>query len=1078
MFGASSGLPPIIARLVADASQFKGTMGAAGAEVETMATRGESRMKRLGAVGKAVATGLAVAAVSIGVASIHQASQFDTYMERVHTQAGATQAEVDRLKSKVIDLGGQTGQAPEALAEALYHVESVGYRGATAMAVLTQASKLATISGANLDDTTYGLTSIMQTYGAKAQDAAKYAAFFNSVVGAGDMKMEAFNRAVGTGYFSAAQTFGVSAQSAGAALAFMSDRGAHADEAATRLRMTLALIAAPSAKAASMLRAIGLSGPAVKASTETMTRALKKAGLTTVSLADDLKKPDGLYLALHHLQDALHKSGLSASAANALLSHAFGGGKSDATILSMLNNLGTLKSKFDAVGHGMGSYGESWKATTQQFSTQVKQLEATVQGLAIKLGNVLIPYVQKGAAELVKFGHFCAQHTTSVKVIAAAVAAFAVTAVGAWAALKVWAGFKNIADVAKGGFDLMSGGVKSVRSGVETLRLRAMYAGDAISGIGAKGGRGIRAAATAARDAASAAGSWAKSAAQAALNIGRAGAAAAAAAVKTVAMKTAQVAVAAATKVWAAVQWLLDAAMDANPIGLIIIAIAALVAGVIFAYKHCETFRNIVQAAFHAVQAAIAAVVNVVRGILQKFGDKLLFLLGPIGAIIYAVLHWRQIAQIAEQVWHAVTSFVGNAVKGIWSTVTGVLNDLRSWASGVWSWFTSVGSDIIHGIISGVTGAAGGLVSSVKNVVSGALSGVKSFFGIKSPSTRFRDEVGQHLPTGIAEGVKKTGHHVATALRKVTSAAILLATPTRTTYAFGVWVAMSLRDGLLGSLAQVKAASLKVAQHVTLPVRESLNREVDALERLAVKRQAVLTRMKSAQATYTALVKQAGAFSAKIRDNLMQGANITSVVDTSQQQNTFDDVLAGMKAKAAQAAQFRDDIAQLTRLHLNTTSLDQIIEAGADQGDATAKALLTGGSSGIAQVNAAQAQIGAQAAALGNVAANAMYGGGIKAAKGVVDGLARQNAGLVRAGTVIANAMVRQVEHALGIKVASARPHNPHLTAGARGHHTTVVVHHTTHVQAKVDEGVLFKSTQKNALRYEKRNGRPAFTHN
>ncbi|MEJ7891714.1 MAG: hypothetical protein WKF94_03650 [Solirubrobacteraceae bacterium] len=51
-------------------------------------------------------------------------------------------------------------------------------------------------------------------------------------------------------------------------------------------------------------------------------------------------------------------------------------------------------------------------------------------------------------------------------------------------------------------------------------------------------------------------------------------------------------AVAAATKVWAGVQWLLNAALTANPIGLIVVAIAALAAGVVIAYKKNDAFRT------------------------------------------------------------------------------------------------------------------------------------------------------------------------------------------------------------------------------------------------------------------------------------------------------------------------------------------------------------------------------------------------------------------------------------------------------------------------------------------------------
>jgi TP901 family phage tail tape measure protein len=396
-------------------------MGVAASEVKALESRGATMFRKVAAVGKAAFLGLATAAILVGGASVAMASNFDMHMERVHTQAGASQAEVEALKNKVLSLAYATGQGPEKLAEALYHVESVGYRGAAAMSVLTEASKLATISGASLDETTYGLTSVMQTYGAKAQDAAKWAAFFNGVVGTGDMRMEAFNRAVGTGYFSAAQTFGVSAQSAGAALAFITDRGAHADEAATRLRMTLALMAAPSVKASTLLRAIGLSGGEVKARTDSMTAALKKAHLTTTVLASDLKKPDGLYVALHHLQTALKDSGLSAEAANALLSHAFGGGKSDSTILAMLNNLDTLKSKYVALGHNVKTYGESWKATTEQFSVKVKRLEAGAEALGIKLGNYLIPKIESLVSWLMKAADWASKHKTLVEALAIAI---------------------------------------------------------------------------------------------------------------------------------------------------------------------------------------------------------------------------------------------------------------------------------------------------------------------------------------------------------------------------------------------------------------------------------------------------------------------------------------------------------------------------------------------------------------------------------------------------------------------------------------------------------------------------------
>lgn len=58
----------------------------------------------------------------------------------------------------------------------------------------------------------------------------------------------------------------------------------------------------------------------------------------------------------------------------------------------------------------------------------------------------------------------------------------------------------------------------------------------------------------------------------------------------------------AAKYAWSAAQWAINAALSANPIGLVVIAIAALAGGVLLAYRRSETFRDIVDAAFSRVR--------------------------------------------------------------------------------------------------------------------------------------------------------------------------------------------------------------------------------------------------------------------------------------------------------------------------------------------------------------------------------------------------------------------------------------------------------------------------------------------
>lgn len=65
-----------------------------------------------------------------------------------------------------------------------------------------------------------------------------------------------------------------------------------------------------------------------------------------------------------------------------------------------------------------------------------------------------------------------------------------------------------------------------------------------------------------------------------------------------------------------------------------------------------------------------------------------------------------------------------------------------------------LGKDIIQGLIDGVGAMAGLLWDAAVAIASSFLEGVKGFFGIHSPSTVMRDEVGKMLPRGAAIGVE------------------------------------------------------------------------------------------------------------------------------------------------------------------------------------------------------------------------------------------------------------------------------------------------------------------------------------
>lgn len=81
-------------------------------------------------------------------------------------------------------------------------------------------------------------------------------------------------------------------------------------------------------------------------------------------------------------------------------------------------------------------------------------------------------------------------------------------------------------------------------------------------------------------------------------------------ATRTAAVAAAQKVATIATTAWTAVQKVLNLVLTANPIGLIITAIGALVAALISAYKNCEGFREIVDKVWEAIKPLANAIMN------------------------------------------------------------------------------------------------------------------------------------------------------------------------------------------------------------------------------------------------------------------------------------------------------------------------------------------------------------------------------------------------------------------------------------------------------------------------------------
>src|SRR5215831_2402538 len=77
-----------------------------------------------------------------------------------------------------------------------------------------------------------------------------------------------------------------------------------------------------------------------------------------------------------------------------------------------------------------------------------------------------------------------------------------------------------------------------------------------------------------------------------------------------------------ATIAWTAAQWLLNAALNANPIGIVIVALAALGAALYLAWTRSATFRTIVIGVWNAIWSVVAPIINKLVGLVRWMGDN------------------------------------------------------------------------------------------------------------------------------------------------------------------------------------------------------------------------------------------------------------------------------------------------------------------------------------------------------------------------------------------------------------------------------------------------------------------------
>lgn len=157
----------------------------------------------------------------------------------------------------------------------------------------------------------------------------------------------------------------------------------------------------------------------------------------------------------------------------------------------------------------------------------------------------------------------------------------------------------------------------------------------------------------------------------------------------------------------AAAQWALNAAMSANPIGLVIIAIVALIAAFVWLGTHFQAVSEFCTSMWESPAAAIIA-----------------FMMGPIGWLIYAAMgliaNWDQVKAWFTLLWEDPKA----ALSQFYDWVMSKLGGLFDWISEKWEWVRSIFSKPIQARVEGSATANG---QSIQHNAKGGIYGKGSF---------------------------------------------------------------------------------------------------------------------------------------------------------------------------------------------------------------------------------------------------------------------------------------------------------------------------------------------------------------
>lgn len=642
---------------------------------KTLASMAQSMGTKLNGLGKSMSMAVTLPIAAIGSKAIKSSADFGVSMASMRINSGATGAEMKNLNSLAIKMGQDTVFSAGEAANAMLELSKGGMSVASIQGgALAASMNLASTEGMGLAEASSIVIQSMNTFGLDASEAGKAV----DILAAGAVASTASiqDLADGMKYVgSTAKSLNIPMSDTVTAMAAMNNAGIDSTTAGSSLnRMFLGLLGTTKG-GAQEIKKLGLSFIDASGSVKPMTSIVEEltrtySGMTDAAKAQSLKNIFGV-------------EGMRA--ANVLIST----GSAEYSKLT------------DAVSK-QGVASDLSKARMAGLAGVIETLSGSIDTALLKAGDNLAPTFTGIATSITGVINAFAAMSPEMQKNVVNIALF-LAATG-----------PVLATIGK-----MTTGVVALSNGFGFVAGQSMTFGRALLGIPGATGAPITAMGklgAAIRNHGGAA--FASFLADQGRFV-KAMAISGAATIKDVAIKSgakiATLAMAGASRVAAGAQWLLNAAMTANPIGLVIAGVAALTTGLVWFFTQTKVGQQ--------------AWANFSRFLGEAWNNIVGFVQNGVKVIVDLFLNWHPLGLIIKN-WDAIIKFF----------------------AGLGSKFLKFGKNIVDGLWNGISNTWKTLTSGISNLIGGLISWVKGLLGIHSPSRVFA-EIGNNITQGLVGGI-------------------------------------------------------------------------------------------------------------------------------------------------------------------------------------------------------------------------------------------------------------------------------------------------------------------------------------